>query len=246
MRRLAASTALATALFAPPLQAEMTPDERLDLQGEIRAYLLENPEVLVEAMGILQTREEAAAVDRDALLIQSNAEVIFASPDDWVGGNPDGDITLVEFMDYQCGYCRKAYTEVEELVASDGNIRFVVKEFPILGEASLLSAKFAIAVRQLHGDAAYEGAHDALIALRGEPTVETLARLATDLGLDPQPVIDRMDSDEVMAVIKATHALAEKMEISGTPTFVLKGTMLRGYVPLDGMREIVADARNEG
>lgn len=246
MRRLAASAALATALFALPLHAEMTADERLALQGEIRAYLLEHPEVLVEAMGILQTREEAAALERDALLVQANADVIFASPDDWVGGNPEGDITLVEFMDYQCGYCRKAYSEVEELVASDGNIRFVVKEFPILGEASLLSAQFAIAVRQLHGDAAYEGAHDALIALRGEPTVETLARLATDLGLDPKPIADRMDSDAVMAVIEANHALAEKMEISGTPTFVLKDTMLRGYVPLDGMREIVEGVRTEG
>jgi protein-disulfide isomerase len=246
MRRLAASTALATALLALPLHAEMTADERLALQDEIRAYLLEHPEVLVEAMGILQTREEAAALERDALLVQANSDMIFASPDDWVGGNPDGDITLVEFMDYQCGYCRKAYSEVEELVASDGNIRFVVKEFPILGEASLLSAQFAIAVRQLHGDAAYEGAHDALIALRGEPTAETLARLATDLGLDPEPIADRMDSDAVMAVIEANHALAEKMEISGTPTFVLKDTMLRGYVPLDGMREIVEGVRKEG
>lgn len=246
MRRLAAFTALATALFVLPVQAEMTPDERLALQGEIRAYLLENPEILVEAMGILQTREETAAIERDALLVQTNSDAIFASPDDWVGGNPEGDITLVEFMDYQCGYCRKAYAEVEELIATDGNIRFVVKEFPILGESSLLSAKFAIAIRQLHGDAAYEAAHDALIALRGEPTVETLARLAGDLGFDPQPIADRMDSDAVMSVIEANHALAEKMEISGTPTFVLKGTMMRGYVPLDGMREIIEGVRKEG
>jgi protein-disulfide isomerase len=197
-------------------------------------------------MGVLQTREDTAAADRDALLVQSNTDAIFASPGDWVGGNPEGDITLVEFMDYQCGYCRKAYSEVAELVASDGNIRFVVKEFPILGEASLLSAKFAIAIRQLHGDAPYSAAHDALIALRGEPTAETLARLATDLGLDPQAIADKMESDEVMAVIQANHALAEKMEISGTPTFVLKDTLMRGYVPLDGMREIVDGARKEG
>lgn len=246
MRRLAASTALALALFALPLQAEMTPDERQALQGEIRAYLLENPEVLVEAMNILQTREDTAALERDTAMVQSNADDLFASPGDWVGGNPDGDITLVEFMDYQCGYCRKAYSEVDELVTSDGNIRFVVKEFPILGEASLLSSQFAIAILQLHGNAAYEGAHDALIALRGEPNADTLARVATDLGLDPQAIADKMNSDEVMAVIRANHALAEKMEISGTPTFVLKNTMMRGYVPLDGMREIVAGTREEG
>jgi protein-disulfide isomerase len=246
MLRLAATAALATGLLAQPLIAEMTVDEREALRAEIRAYLLENPEVLIEAMDILQMREQEAAAQRDLLLLADNAEAIFQSPDDWVGGNPEGDVTLVEFMDYRCGYCRKAYTEVEELVASDGNIRFVVKEFPILGEASLLSSQFAIAVRQLHGDAAYKAAHDALIDLRGEPTRETLARLAADLGHDAQPILDRMGSEEVNAVIKANHALADTLSISGTPTFVLKDMMLRGYLPLDAMREVIAEARAEG
>lgn len=245
MRRLAAA-ALAAGLMTLPAQAEMTPEERAAFREEVRAYLLENPEVLVEAMDVLQSREDQAAANRDLQMLAENTEAIFASPDDWVGGNPEGDVVLVEFMDYRCGYCRKAYTEVEELVKSDGNIRFVVKEFPILGEASLLSAQFAIAVRQLHGDAAYKSVHDALIALRGEPTVDTLGRLATDLGLEAQPILDRMDAPEVMAVIQANHALADKMEISGTPTFVLKSMMLRGYVPLDAMREIVAEVRAEG
>lgn len=244
MRRLAATTALAASLLALPAAAEMSVEEREALRAEIRAYLLENPEVLIEAMDILQMREEQAAAQRDLLLLADNAAAIFESPDDWVGGNPDGDVTVVEFMDYRCGYCRKAYAEVAELVKSDGNIRFVVKEFPILGEASMLSAQFAIAVRQLHGDAAYEAAHDALIALRGEPTVETLSRLATDLGHDPQPILDRMGTEEVMAVIKANHALADTLEISGTPTFVLKDMMVRGYVPLDAMRDIVAEVRS--
>ncbi|WP_135448732.1 DsbA family protein [Tabrizicola caldifontis] len=246
MRRLAAIAALATGLLAPPAVAEITDLDRAALREEIRAYLLENPEVLIEAMNVLQTREQDAMAQRDLMLLAENADAIFASPDDWVGGNPDGDVTLVEFMDYRCGYCRKAYAEVAELVESDGNIRFVVKEFPILGEASLQSAQFAIAVRQLHGDAAYETVHDALIALRGEPNTETLSRLATDLGLDPQPILHRMGSEEVMAVIKANHALADTLEISGTPTFVLKNMMLRGYIPLDAMRNIVAEVRADG
>ncbi|MDX5350572.1 MAG: DsbA family protein [Paracoccaceae bacterium] len=245
MRRLAA-TALLTAGLALPAQAEMTPEERAAFREEVRAYLLENPEVLIEAMDILQSREEQAAANRDLQMLADNAAVIFESPDDWVGGNPEGDVVLVEFMDYRCGYCRKAYSEVEELVKSDGNIRFVVKEFPILGEASLLSSQFAIAVRQLHGDAAYKTAHDALIALRGEPTPESLARLAGDMGLEAQPILDRMTAPEVMAVIQANHELADKMEISGTPTFVLKSMMLRGYVPLDAMRQIVEEVRAEG
>lgn len=243
MRRLVATAALATSLLALPAQAEMSVDEREALREEIRAYLLEHPEILVEAMGVLQDREETAAAERDLMLLADNAEAIFSSPDDWVGGNPEGDVTLVEFMDYRCGYCRKAYAEVEELVASDGNIRFIVKEFPILGEASLLSAQFAIAVRQLHGDAAYKAAHDALIALRGDPNAETLARLAADLGHDAQPIMERMGSDEVRGVITANHALADRLEISGTPTFVLPEMMLRGYLPLNVMRDVIAEVR---
>ncbi len=243
MRRLAATAALAISLFAFPVQAEMTAEEREALHAEIRAYLVENPEVIVEALDILQAREEAASVERDALLVTSNSDAVFASPDDWVGGNPEGDITVVEFMDYRCGYCRKAHDEVKELVESDGNIRYVVKEFPILGEASLISSQFAVAVRLVHGDAAYKAAHDALIALRGEPTTEALTRLATDLGHDPAPIMAKMASDDVLKVLTANHALADKMEISGTPTFILKDIMLRGYVPLDGMQQIIADAR---
>jgi protein-disulfide isomerase len=246
MRRLVATTALLTGLLGLPAAAEMTAEDREALRAEIRAYLVENPEVLVEAMDVLQDREAQAELERDALLVQTKASDIFASPSDWVGGNPEGDITLVEFMDYRCSYCRKAHDEVKELVASDGNIRYVIKEFPILGEASLLSSQFAIAVRLLHGDDSYKAAHDALITLRGEPTSETLGRLATDLGHDPAPILERMGTEDVMAIITANHALADAMKISGTPTFVLKDQMLRGYVPLEDMRGIVAEVRKEG
>ncbi len=101
-------------------------------------------------------------------------------------------------------------------------------------------------MRQLHGDAAYKSAHDALIALRGEPTVDTLGRLAGDLGLEAQPILDRMGAPEVMSIIQANHALADKLDISGTPTFVLPRMMLRGYLPLDAMRQIVDEVRAEG
>ncbi len=253
MRRLVAlgiMTTLVVSLVTVAAHAEgaadMTAEERATFRAEVRAYLLENPEVLVEAMDILQSREETASAERDAMLLQAKSEEIFTSPADWVGGNLEGDVTLVEFMDYRCGYCRKAHDEVQTLVESDGNIRYVIKEFPILGEGSLLSSQFAIAVRLLHGDAAYKAAHDALITLRGDPTPETLGRLATDLGHDPAPILAKMPSEEVMTVISANHALADEMQISGTPTFVMKDMMVRGYVPLEGMQQIIADVRADG
>lgn len=233
---LAATTAL-------PAAAEMTAEERDAFRAEVRAYLLENPEVLVEAMDILQGRQEQQAAEKDLAMLRDNADIIFNDPNSWVGGNLEGDITIVEFVDYRCGYCRKAHDEVAELVKSDGNIRFVLKEFPILGEQSLLSSRFAIAVRQLYGDDAYKRAHDELIVLRGDATPETLARLATDLGHDPEAVAAQMDKPEVMDIIRANHDLATLMEINGTPTFVIDQTMVRGYVPLEGMRQIVQGQR---
>lgn len=249
MRPSLAALGLALTL-ALPAGAEgltdMTEAERAAFNAAVRAYLLENPEVIVEAINVLESRQAQAEAASDAEMIAANAALIFEDGQSWVGGNPDGDITVVEFMDYRCTYCRKAYAEVEELIASDGNIRFVVKEFPILGDDSTASSRFAVAVLQLHGPEAYKAAHDALIGLRGSPDAATLERLAADLGLDAQAVLARMDSDEVTAVIAANHALAQTLSISGTPTFVIGGTMLRGYVPLDGMRQIVAEARAEG
>ena len=222
---------------------EMTPAERAIFREEVKAFLIENPEVITEALDVLQTRQDMADLARDQQLLADNAAFLFNDANSWVGGNPDGDITVVEFMDYRCGYCRKAKEAVEELVKSDGNIRFVLKEFPILGDDSVASSRFAVAVLQLHGPDAYKAAHDALIMLRGSPDAETLGRLAADLGIDPAPVLARMNADEVTAVLAANRALADVMSLSGTPAFAINKTLLRGYVPLDGLRAIVADER---
>jgi protein-disulfide isomerase len=229
--------------LATPATAEMTDAERQAFRAEVRAYLLENPEVLVEALDEYQLRQDALAAQADIQLLADNEDAIFNDGTSWVGGNPDGDVTIVEFMDYRCGYCRKAFSEVEELVKSDGNIRFIVKEFPILGEQSLLSAQFAIAVKRLYGPDAYRNAHNALVSLRADATIDSLSQLATDLGHDAPGVMIAMASPEVRAEIDANHALGTAMQINGTPTFVVDGSLLRGYLPLEDMRKIVADER---
>ncbi len=249
MRRTLAALALtlngalmATTAFAGGLE-DMTDAERAAFQKEVRAYLVAHPEVLVEAMDALQSQQQAQQASDDKQLVADNQAALLQDANSWVGGNPNGDITVVEFMDYRCGYCRKAFDEVDQLVKTDGNIRFVVKEFPILGEDSVISSRFAIAVRQLHGDDAYRKAHDALIALRGQPDKPNLEKLATDMGLEAAPIFAKMASDEVTAIIKANHAMADKLQISGTPTFIVGDQVLRGYLPLDAMQQIVADER---
>lgn len=247
MRSALALAALLTAAHIPAAGAEslkeMIAAEPEAFNEAVADYLMENPEIIIEAMKVLQSREDDAAAQRDVDMLAANRDAIFNNTSDWSGGNLQGDVVLVEFMDYRCGYCHKAYEEVEELVKSDGNIRFVLKEFPVLGDQSVLASKFAIAVRMLHGDEAYKKAHDALFAMRGDMTPETLTRLAGGLGFDGAAVLAKAGSPEVQAVIDANYALADTMAINGTPTFVIEDAMVRGYVPLDGMRQIVARAR---
>ncbi|MEM8553904.1 MAG: DsbA family protein [Pseudomonadota bacterium] len=224
----------------------MTDSERADFQAEIRQYLLENPEVIMEAIGVLEQRQAEAQARADQDLVASQSEALFNDGFSWVGGNPDGDITMVEFIDYRCGYCRRAHGEVAELVASDGNIRLIVKEFPILGEDSLTSARFAVAVRMLGGADAYKSVHDELIQLRGSPSPEVLTRLGEAAGVDMEEVFPLMASAEVQAELQVTRALAQTLGVNGTPTFVVGNEILRGYLPLDAMREVVAQERAEG
>lgn len=246
MKTILTTSALAMAMALPAQAFEidaMTDEQREIFRQEVRSYLLDNPEVIMEAVDVLQAREAEAARNADKDLVSSNADALFENDNDWVGGNPDGDITVVEFMDYRCGYCRKAHPEVEELISSDANIRFIVKEYPILGPASELSSRFAIATRTVAGDDAYKDVHDALITLDAEASEPILRRLAEGLDLDADAILAEMDSDAVSAVITENRALAQRMNISGTPSFVFKDTMVRGYVPLDNMQRLVRQLR---
>ncbi len=240
----ALAACLATPLVALDLD-QMTPAEREAFRAEIRNYLLENPEVIMEAVDVLEQRQAAAQAQGDSDLVRANAEDIFNDGHSWVGGNPDGDITLVEFMDYRCGFCRRAFAEVESLLESDGNIRFIVKEFPILGEESMLAARFAISTQQVHGPEAYKAVHDTLMAFSGSITEDSLSRVAEGLDLDPDPILVGMDSAEVNAIISENHQLARRLSISGTPSFVMANHMLRGFLPAEDMQKMADEIRTQ-
>ncbi len=241
---LAALTLTATSAFALDLD-EMTDGERDAFRAEVRAYLLDNPEVLMEAIGVLEARQAQAEVLRDEQLAELNASALFDDGFSYVGGNPDGDITVVEFVDYRCGFCRRAHPEVQELVSSDGNIRIITKEFPILGEQSLLASRFAVATKAVAGDEAYKQISDALMALRSDVTEASLGTLAEAFDLDADAIFSEMESDATRDVIAANRDLGDRMQITGTPTFVFGDQLIRGYVDLDQMREIVKAQRED-
>lgn len=249
MKALLPALALAAGLALPATALDlssMSDAEREAFRAEIRAYLMENPEVLMEAIAVLEQRQEAEQAASDVAMVQTNAADLFESETSWVGGNPEGDVTIVEFVDYRCGYCRKAFPEVSQLVSDDGNVRLILKEFPILGEQSVLSSRMALATKLALGDDAYKAVHDSLITFRGDVNELSILALASDLDLDGEAIVAKMNSPEVDAILAENRALAQRLQISGTPTFVVGEELLRGYLPYAGMQQVVERVRSDG
>ena len=241
-------TAAALGLAASPALAfdieSMSEAERDIFRAEIRDYLMENPEVLMEAIAVLEERRAAQAAAQEDVLLDQYRAAIFEDDHSWIGGNPDGDVTIVEFLDYRCGFCKRAHPEVQALLASDGNIRIIVKEFPILGPESELASRYAIAAKKLEGDAAYSAVHDALMEWQGPVNAGALGRIAAAAGIENHDaIIAEMDSDETTAIITENRRLAQALNINGTPSFIMGDNFVRGYVELEQMKSIVAGIR---
>ncbi len=230
-------------LAATPASAAFDEAERQEIRDEIRAYLLENPDILTEMVRLLEAEQAGAQAAADEELIVQHHDAIFEDGFSHVGGNPEGDVTMVEFLDYQCGFCRRAHPEVQTLLESDGDIRFITKEFPILGPGSELASRAAIATLITEGPEAYRKLSDALITREGEITGTSLEAVFETTGIDAEAVRAEMDSDEVTRRIAQTHALARELRIQGTPTFVIGDRMVRGYLPLEEMEAAVEAAR---
>lgn len=244
--KLLKTAALATSLALPAVANDlenMTDAERATFHNEVRAYLLENPEVLLEAMQVLRDREAQQEAAQDVELLTQLSPEIFEDGVSFVGGNPDGDITIVEFLDYRCGYCRRAHADMMQLLEADGNVRWIVKEFPILGDDSTLAARLAISTLQEYGNDAYFKLHDVLMKFTGPVNNGTLPRIAKEAGIDLEPLRERLDSASVTEHINRMHALGRRLNVTGTPAFIIEDTILRGYLPLADMQNIVNDIR---
>jgi protein-disulfide isomerase len=211
---------------------------------QVRAYLLANPEVIFEAVAEFERRNADAQAGMDQALVEANFDALFNDGFSWEGGNPDGDIVLVEFMDYKCGFCKRAHDEVLAFVREDGNVRFILKEFPILGPESDLASRFAISVLHLGGNDAYAEVHDALMRSTDPVTPDAMAELAQDVGLDMADLEAHMQSEQVNTILSTNRALAQRLQISGTPTFVMNTEFIRGFVPADGLAEVAASLRD--
>lgn len=213
-----------------------------EIDARIRAYILDNPEVLIEALEVLEQRRAAARAQGDMALIATNDAALFDDGYSHAIGNPDGDVTIVEFSDYRCSYCKAAHPQVAELLKSDGRIRLILKEFPILGPDSTTAAQAAMAVGRLD-PAAYGGFHDAMMAWRGTLDENTVLGIARSQGIDLDALRAAMAEPEIAGNIRATYALARALGIEGTPAFIIGNQVVRGFIQIDQMREMVDAAR---
>ena len=219
-------------------QTPPTPD-RNTIETIVRDYLLNNPEIIDEAMGRLQAKREAEKQSRTRAAIKQNSGALRAHPMSPVSGNAYGDITVVEFFDYQCGYCKRALGTMEALLKNDANVRIVWKEFPILGPVSTIAARAAMAADRQDG---YLPLH---IALMREPklTEEKIFEIAREAGLDIAKLHDDMEDPAIDAYLEETRALARGLGIDGTPAFVVGDTLIPGVMNTAQMKNLLAGAR---
>ncbi|MEM6441262.1 MAG: DsbA family protein [Pseudomonadota bacterium] len=247
LRFLIGAFALGSAVLASPLEAqtEMPPEERSLLRSEVRRYLLEHPEIIMEAIEVLEARRREAELMADRDLVVRYRDELWADGYSFVAGNPEGDVTVVEFLDYNCGFCKRAHDEVRELIETDPGLRYVVKEFPILGPSSRVAAQAALAATYQDEGRRYLAYNDALMSHQGQLSERAVFDYADDVGLDVRQLRRDMERPEIAERIARTQGLARALRIEGTPSFVIGGQLVRGYVPLDRMREAVARERAE-
>lgn len=209
--------------------------QRQQINQMIRNYILENPEILPQAIRILQARTRKIKLER-------NHTGLYQDGFSYVGGNRDGDVTLIEFFDYNCAYCKRALGTIEKLKKEDGNLRIIYKEFPILAQSSYTAAKAAMAsIKQ----GKYQRFHIALLRNSGKLTEKRIFEIARKVGLDEKMLIRDMTSPVLERNIKINRGLADIMEITGTPGFIIGDTVIAGALPYPELVKLIATARQQ-
>jgi protein-disulfide isomerase len=243
--RLLAAVLLALCGAPPAASAQSFSDsQRGDIETIVRNYLIGHPEVLEDAMAELNKRQAAAEAEKHQASVASNAEAIFNSPRGVVLGNKDGDVSFVEFFDYNCGYCKRAMADMLELMKTDPKLKVVLKEFPVLSQGSVEAAQVAVAVRMQDASGKkYLDFHQKLLGGRGPADKARAMAAAKEAGLDTARIEKDLASPEVKATIEENFKLAEAMGMNGTPSYVIGNQVVVGAVGLEGLKEKISLAR---
>lgn len=218
--------------------------DRAAIETIVREYLVANPGVIVEMQAALEQQQEAQQKQAAEAAISSSREEIYNLASDGIFGNPTGEITLVEFYDYNCGYCKRALPDVTALIADNPDLRVVLKEFPILGPDSQRAHQVSLAFQRLSPDKWTEF-HDQLMASSGRASEQSALDLAKSLGADEATLRKEMENPEIAEQVRVTYQLAEKLNITGTPSFVIGDQVVFGAVGKDALQEKITEARED-
>ncbi|MCA1334914.1 DsbA family protein [Pseudooceanicola marinus] len=230
--------AMAALLPMPALSQEL---DEARVKELVLEAIRENPEIIMEAVALLEQRQADAQAQNQSDVLRNQRDLIEHDPNAPVLGNPDGDVTVVEFFDYNCRYCRRAKPEIRALIEEDPNVRLVYREWPILGEGSVFAAKAALAAR---AQGKYEDFHWAMMAIDGRANEASVMRVAEDVGLDLDQLRQDMEAQEVAEHIETSMRLTQALGFNGTPSFVIGDALVPGFVEKERLSDLVSEARD--
>ena len=246
LRTIAAVCAALLAVSVPQAvrAQDFSPAQRRSIETIVRNYLVAHPEVLQEAMAELEKRQTAAESEKHKAAVKEHAKALYSSPRQVTLGNPNGNVTFVEFFDYNCGYCKRAMDDMLTLLKNDSQLKVVLKEFPVLGPGSVEAAQVAVAVRmQDKTGKKYLEFHQKLLGGRGQADKARALAVAKDIGLDMGRLDKDLASPEVKATLQESFKLAEALGLNGTPGYVIGDDVVVGAVGLDALKEKVNTSR---
>jgi protein-disulfide isomerase len=242
---LAAVVALGSAAVLPSALpaaagADFTPAQRQTIEEIVKDYLAKHPEVMLDALQAADNKMKGEASDKVSAQLAAHHREIFDDPATPVGGNSDGDVSLVEFFDYRCPYCKQVEPALESLLRQDPRLRMIYKEFPVLGPSSVTAAKAALAAQKQGKYAAF---HRAMMALKGQIDDAAVFSVAQSVGLDIARLKRDMKAPAIERMLKVNFALADDLDIQGTPGFIIGDQIVPGAIGLDDLKQLIADTR---
>jgi protein-disulfide isomerase len=224
----------------PSARAEMTPEQKAEIEALVKEYILNNGQVVIESVNKFQEKQEAEANKAAETTAKQLIESLKADKSVPVVGNPKGDVTVVEFFDFNCGYCKKAFEEIQSLMKDDKNVKIVLYDMPILGPESMEASKWALAAEK---QGKYFEFHTALMNHAGGKDESALKQIAEDTGLDVEKMLKDKASPDIEAQINKHLMTAQSLGIQGTPGFLINEKVFRGYIPYDVMKDAIKAAR---
>jgi len=221
-------------------EGAFTPEQKKELDSLIKDYIMNNPQVIMDSVQIYQLKEQERLQKSAVEKLAEYKDKLTKSPELPFAGNPEGDVTIVEFFDFNCGYCKKAFEDVTKILEEDKNVRIVFIDMPILHETSQQMAKMAMAA---HKQGKYFDAHKALMSFRGTQNEENFLNALKDAGLDIEKIKTDMAGADIEMAIQKHLKIANELNIRGTPGFIVGDQLEPGYIGLDGLKKAIADTR---